>query len=44
LEPAYRNGGLHDIVLSPLFAKNQLAEDQLRPLVRGAAYFGVTRH
>lgn len=24
LEPAYRNGGLHDIVLSPQFAKNQL--------------------
>jgi aldose sugar dehydrogenase len=24
LEPAYRGGGLHDIVLSPQFAKNQL--------------------
>ena len=24
LEPAYRNGGLHDIVLSPQFPKNQL--------------------
>ncbi len=24
LEPAYRNGGLHDIVLHPQFAKNQL--------------------
>lgn len=24
LEPAYRNGGLHDIVLSPQFAKSQL--------------------